>query len=302
MIQIMDKRSEKIQSVTLWGAGVNLLLSAFKMCAGIFGNSAAMVADAVHSLSDLVSDFVVVIFARIAGKGKDKDHDYGHGKYETLATLFVSLLLLVVGAKMIASSVSLIVDCLNGGQMKAPSYIALAAALVSIVSKEILYQWTLRVGRGLNSQAMIANAWHHRTDALSSIGALLGIGGAMLLGGKWAVLDPVVCVVISVVIIVVAVKMAAPALSELTDASLPDDVEQRIIGIISSVENVRNVHGLKTRNCGHYCVMEAHLVVDPEMTVAQAHVITDLAEEKLREAFGPEMQISLHVEPFDPKL
>lgn len=298
----MEERTRTIQTVTLWGAVCNLGLSALKMAAGLLGGSAAMVADAVHSLSDLVSDVVVVVFARIAGKGQDEGHDYGHGKFETLATLAVSLLLLVVGARMAASAVRQIVDVFNGATIAAPGTVALVAALVSIVVKEILYQWTARVGRRILSQVMIANAWHHRSDALSSLGSFVGIGGAILLGGRWTVLDPLVGAVISVVIIVVAVKMALPALSELTDASLPEEVESRISGIIASVEGVRNVHGLKTRHSGHYSIVEAHIVVDPDVSVAHAHGITVEAEDRLREVFGPEMQISLHVEPSEDAL
>ncbi len=293
----LEQRTRTIQAVTIWGAVGNLALSIFKLIAGLLGRSTAMVADAIHSFSDLVSDFVVIIFARIAGKGKDKGHDYGHGKFETLATLVVSLLLLAVGGKMIASSIIRIQTVLGGGTLEMPGFIALIAAAVSIAVKEILYQWTAREGRRISSQAMIANAWHHRSDALSSVGSLIGIGGAMLLGGRWVILDPLAGGIISIVIIIVAVRMAGPALSELTDASLPDETENRISEIISSVEGVRGVHDLKSRRCGSYSIVDAHIVVDPEMTVAAAHDITEVAEDNLRREFGEEMQITIHVEP-----
>ncbi|MBQ0077234.1 MAG: cation transporter [Bacteroidales bacterium] len=294
----MDHRTKTIRKVTLWGAVGNLLLSAFKLVTGIIGNSAAMVADAVHSLSDLVSDVIVLIFTVVAGKGRDKSHDYGHGKFETLATFAVSLILLAVGAKMVASCVSKVHAVLTGGlDVEAPGIIAALAALVSILVKEGLYQWTARVGKKIDSQVMIANAWHHRSDALSSVGSLLGVGGAILLGGKWVILDPLVCGIISIVIIVVAVKMAAPALAELTDASLSEDVEKHIASVIESVDGVQDVHNLKTRRCGHYSVVEAHIVVDPSMSVREAHDITDAAEDRLRAEFGDEIQVTLHIEP-----
>lgn len=293
----LNQRTRTIQTVTIWGAVGNLALSIFKLIAGLLGRSTAMVADAIHSFSDLVSDFVVIVFARIAGKGKDKGHDYGHGKFETLATLVVSLLLLAVGGKMIASSIIRVQTVLGGGTLEMPGLIALIAAVASIAVKEILYQWTAREGRKISSQAMIANAWHHRSDALSSVGSLIGIGGAMLLGGKWVILDPLAGGIISIVIIIVAVRMAGPALSELTDASLPDETENRISEIISSVKGVRGVHDLKSRRCGSYSIVDAHIVVDPEMTVAAAHDITEVAEDNLRKEFGEEMQITLHVEP-----
>ena len=293
----MDYRTRQIQSVTFWGAVCNLALSALKLTAGPVGRSSAMVADAVHSFSDLVSDVVVLVFARISGKGKDKGHDYGHGKFETLATTVVSLLLLVVAARMIALSVGQIRSALAGAPPSAPGVIALVAAVVSIAVKEILYQWTARVGRRLSSSVMVANAWHHRSDALSSIGSLIGIGAAILLGGKWTILDPLVGLVISVVIIVVAVKMSIPALAELTDASLPDDVEQKITEIIDSVPGVSDVHELKTRRCGHYSIAEVHMVVRPDMTILEAHDLTVEAERRLHAAFGDDMQVTIHVEP-----
>ena len=293
----LNQRTRTIQTVTIWGAVGNLALSIFKLIAGLLGRSTAMVADAIHSFSVLVSDFVVIVFARIAGKGKDKGHDYGHGKFETLATLVVSLLLLAVGGKMIASSIIRVQTVLGGGTLEMPGLIALIAAVASIAVKEILYQWTAREGRKISSQAVIANAWHHRSDALSSVGSLIGIGGAMLLGGKWVILDPLAGGIISIVIIIVAVRMAGPALSELTDASLPDEAENRISEIISSVKGVRGVHDLKSRRCGSYSIVDAHIVVDPEMTVAAAHDITEVAEDNLRKEFGEEMQITLHVEP-----
>lgn len=293
----MDYRTRQIQSVTFWGAACNLALSALKLTAGLVGRSSAMVADAVHSFSDLVSDVIVLVFARISGKGKDKGHDYGHGKFETLATTVVSLLLLVVAARMIALSVGQIRSALAGAPPSAPGVIALVAAVVSIAVKEILYQWTARVGRRLSSSVMVANAWHHRSDALSSIGSLIGIGAAILLGGKWTILDPLVGLVISVVIIVVAVKMSIPALAELTDASLPDDVEQKITEIIDSVPGVSDVHELKTRRCGHYSIAEVHMVVRPDMTILEAHDLTVEAERRLHAAFGDDMQVTIHVEP-----
>lgn len=293
----MKDREHTISVVTAWGAGANLLLSFVKLAAGLVGRSSAMVADAVHSFSDLVSDFVVLVMVRVASRGKDKSHDYGHGKFETLATVMVSLLLLVVGARLMAEAVGRIRQVLAGGQLEAPGMIALWAALISIAVKELLYQWTSRVGREVDSQAMVANAWHHRSDALSSVGSALGISGAILLGGRWTVLDPLVCAVISIVIIVVAVKMALPALNELTEASLPDEMEGRIQSLIQNVPGVRDVHDMRTRRSGPDIIIDVHIVVDPEMTVAAAHAITAEAEDAIRAEFGAGTQISIHVEP-----
>lgn len=296
-MNITENREKKIQSVTIWGALANLLLSVGKLIAGFIGHSGAMLADAVHSLSDLVSDFVLLIMVKVASKGVDKGHDYGHGKFETLATAIISLLLIVAGAKLLGGGVENIKAVIEGEPIQSPGKIALWAALISIAVKEILYQWTAAVGKRLNSPAMISNAWHHRTDALSSIASALGIGMAVFFGGKWAILDPLVCCGISIFIVYVAVKMAMPALGELTEASLPEDMQKNILSILSAVEGVRSVHALKTRKIGPGISVECHLVVDPQMSVAEAHGITEAGEAALRKAYGPETQISIHVEP-----
>ena len=293
----MDDRQQQINKVTWWGAAVNLLLTACKIMAGIFGRSAAMVADGVHSLSDLSSDAVVLIFTRISSKAKDRDHEFGHGKFETLATVIISLILIVVGAKLMSNGIKSINACLGGEVLPRPGFIALIAAAVSIVSKEILYQWTAAVGRKTGSTAVMANAWHHRSDALSSIGALLGIGGAIILGDKWTILDPITSCIISIAIIVVAVKMALPSLAELLETSLPEDIEKEIMDIASSVPGVNDIHELKTRRNGMSFIIDAHVVVDPEMTVVEAHDIATNVEEALCGRFGPETQTSIHIEP-----
>lgn len=298
----MNSRTQDIQKITLWGAACNIALTVIKFFAGILGGSAAMVADAVHSASDLISDIIVIVFARISSQGKDKGHDYGHGKFETLATVFVSVLLLVVGVEMIMSSYNQVMSAINGNPLPAPDTIALWAAVVSIAMKEFLYQWTARVGKRLASQAVIANAWHHRTDALSSIGSLAGIGGAIILGGSWTILDPLMGALISIVIIIVAIKIAIPALAELTEASLPEETEQRILAIAGSVEGVESVHDLKTRNCGHYCVFDFHAVIAPDTTILIAHEMTVVIEQRLRAEFGDETLINIHIEPSEESL
>ncbi len=293
----MNEREKEINRVTLCGAVCNLLLSVLKLVAGIVGRSSAMIADAVHSFSDLITDLIVLIMVNVSARGRDRDHDYGHGKYEPLATAAISVILLIVGAEIMAGGIRKIKLILAGGEIETPGLVALVAAILSIAVKEGLYQWNSRVGKRLDSTAMVANAWHHRSDALSSIGSAVGIGGALILGGKWIILDPIVACIISVVIIVVAVKMSYPAIRQLTDASLPDDVEDRIVSIMESVSGVGNVHELKTRRNGPDYIIAAHLVVNPQMTVKEAHDITTEAEIRIKKEFGPKTQVSLHVEP-----
>lgn len=292
-----ENREKAIRRVTVLGAAVNTMLTAIKILAGIFGRSAAMVADGVHSLSDLLSDFVVLVFTHISSKGRDKGHSFGHGKFETLATSLVSLLLIVVGAKMMASGIESIIAVFSGEVLPRPGYIALAAALISIIAKEIIYRMTAKVGEDYGSQVVIANAWHHRSDALSSIGSLLGIGGAIVLGEKWTVLDPIVSCCISVAIIIVALKIGMPALSELLDASLPEAVEAEIVRIAESVDGVMDIHDLKTRKNGVSVIIEAHILVDASLSIVEAHDVSSRVEDALTARFGPETQVSIHVEP-----
>ena len=292
-----DNREQTISRVTVAGAVANTVLAVAKLIAGLLGRSSAMVADAVHSASDLVSDIIVLVMVKISSKGVDKSHDYGHGKFETLASAIIALLLVVVGGKLMAGGVGKISSALRGEVIDTPGEIALWAAVVSIVVKEVLFQWTAHVGRKVNSPVMITNAWHHRTDALSSVASAAGIGAAILFGGKWALLDPLVGCGISIFIFYIAVKMAIPALNELTEASLPEDVERDMVRIIRSVGGVDDVHALKTRSIGPDYFIEAHVVVNPDMSVAKAHDITADAEGLLRARYGQNTQISLHVEP-----
>ena len=292
-------RTSKVTFVTLVGSVVNVILTVLKIIAGIVGRSTAMVADGLHSLSDLLSDIVVIVFVKISSKGRDKNHDYGHGKFETFATLIISLMLIVVAANLMSGGIGKIRLILDGGEVSSPGMIALWAAVASIVLKEILYRYTIIQGKALNSPMMIANAWHHRSDAFSSIGSLLGIAGAIFLGDKFVILDPITGCVISVFIFVMAVKMSVPAIKELLDVSLPDDVEAKIEETAKTIPGVIDLHELKTRREGPGIIMEGHLVLDSEISLKQAHDISKKVEEALRKEFGQETQISLHLEPED---
>lgn len=292
-----SSREKGIYKVTIVGSIVNFLLLVFKFFAGIAGHSAAMLADAVHSLSDFITDIVVIVFVRIAGKPEDKGHDYGHGKYETLATAIIGLLLLCVGFGIFWNGASSIYTFLRGGQLESPGVVALVAALVSIVSKEILYQYTVIQGKKLNSQAVIANAWHHRSDALSSIGTAIGIGGAILLGDHWRVLDPVAAVVVSFFIMKVSVRLLIPCVDELLEKSLPEDVEKEIEQTVLSFPGVSQPHHLRTRRIGNYYAIELHVRMDGKIILEEAHSTATAIENKLKEMFGKGTHVGIHVEP-----
>lgn len=290
-------REKKIFKVTIVGALCNVVLVAFKFVAGIVGNSAAMVADAVHSLSDFVTDVIVLVFVKISNKPHDDEHRYGHGKFETLATVLVGLVLIGVGMKILMAGVKDIYSFFNGEMLDSPGYIALIVALLSIVVKEGLYHYTLRVGKRENSQVVVANAWHHRSDALSSIGVAVGVGGAILLGEKWQVLDSVAAVIVSVFILRSALQIMKPGFDELMEKSLPRDVEKRIEEIILSFDGVSQPHNLRTRRIGNYCAVDVHIRMDGWITLSEAHEKTTEIEGALKEYLGEGAYIYIHMEP-----
>lgn len=290
-------REAGIYRVTLVGSVVNLLLFVFKFVAGILGHSAAMLADAVHSLSDFVTDIIVIVFVRISSKPEDEGHDYGHGKYETLATAIIGLILLFVGFGILWNGATSIWDFWQGGELKEPGMLALWAALVSILFKELLYQYTVLKGRRLNSQAVVANAWHHRSDALSSIGTAVGIGGAILLGEQWLILDPLAAVVVSLFIMKVAIQLLVPCVEELLEKSLPAEVEEKIKQEILAFPGVTSPHHLRTRRIGSSYAIEVHIRMDGQITLEEAHHTATAIENRLKSEFGSRTYINIHVEP-----
>ena len=295
-------RKRELMRITFVGSVGNLILLLFKFVAGIWGHSSAMLADAVHSLSDFVTDVVVIVFVNISSKPKDAGHDYGHGKYETLATSIIGLALLVVGVSLFWDSLHKVFDYwVLGEPLESPGWIALMAALVSILIKELLFQITYRVGKRQNSQAVIANAWHHRSDALSSIGTTLGIGGAILLGPDWHVLDPLAAMVVSVFIVKVSLELMIPAINDLLEQSLPKEVENEILSIISENPKVKEPHNLRTRRIGNDFAIEVHIRVDGDMSVREAHALIKEIERKLYQKYGNTTHVVIHVEPFRPK-
>ena len=292
-----DRRTKQIYRVTLLGMFVNIALFAFKLVAGIVGRSGAMIADAVHSASDFATDIVVLAFVRISSKPRDDDHKWGHGKYETLASLIIGVALFAVGVDIFMDSALKIKAVTDGEVLPRPGIIAIVAAAVSIVAKELLYQYTARKGRTLESPSVVANAWHHRSDALSSIGALLGIGAAYLLGEKWRIADPIAAIVVAALIIKVAIDLCSTALAELLEKSLPRATEEEIISIISATPNVYKPHNLRTRRIGSNIAVEVHIRVDGAMTVQDSHEISREIEHSLRARFGEQTAVAIHIEP-----
>jgi len=293
----MQTRSKEIYKVTLVGSAVNVVLLLFKFVAGIMGHSAAMIADAVHSLSDFVTDVIVLAFVHISVKPQDKSHDYGHGKYETLALTCIGMALLVVAVGILYSGLGMIIQWLQGASLEAPGMLALWAALLSIVLKEAIYRYSMVVARRLNSQAVEANAWHHRSDALSSAGTAVGIGGAILLGQRWTVLDPIASCVVGLFIVKVAVDLLRNGLGDLMERSLPEAFEEEILQLVASLPNLVEPHDLRTRRIGNHYAIELHILMDGNIPLWQAHDKATEVEELLKQHYGPETHVAVHVEP-----
>ena len=291
------ERVKEIAKVTLKGSIVNLLLVCVKVAAGVAGHSAAMVSDAVHSLSDLLTDFVVLAFVSASGRPKDASHDYGHGKFETMASLLIGIFLAAAAIGIVVSGAVKLSSWLQGEDIPAPGRMALWAALLSIAAKELLFRYTDAKGRKLDSPALRANAWHHRSDALSSIGAAIGIAGALLLGDRWTVLDPLASIVIGAMLVKVAWDLLGPSFGELTDSSLPAETEQEIIGMIRDIPGIFEPHNLRTRRIGRLIAAEVHIRLDGNQSLSEAHEKASEVERRFKERFGRESHIIVHMEP-----
>ena len=292
-----QSEKQKIYTTTIIGSIANFLLVLLKFIAGFVGNSAAMIADAVHSLSDFVTDVIVIVFVRFAHKPKDELYAYGYGKYETLATAIIGVLLFIVGSGILWDGGWKIYHYFADGTLPEPHIIAFYMALVSIAVKELLYRYTAAVGRAVRSQVVVANAWHHRSDALSSIGTAVGIGGAIFFGDGFEILDPVAAIVVSFFIMKVAIQLIIPSLGELLEKSLPEEVQEQIRQIILSYPGVSEPHHLRTRRIGNTYAIDVHLRMDGDMPLRIAHDHVSAIERKIRAAFGMQTHISIHLEP-----
>lgn len=292
-----NQRFKKTRRVTWIGLFWNVVLTILKYIIGIIAHSNALIADAIHSLSDFASDVGVLIGLKIASKPVDYDHNYGHGKFETLATMIVGITLFIVGIGIFWSSISNIYGFFHGELITRPGKIALIALIASILVKEGLYQYTVRSGKSLHSQVLIANAWHHRSDAFSSIAALIGVSGAIFLGEKWVILDPIAAVIVSILVIKVACQTTYNSFNELMEVSLSKERQKEILALVSEIPGVNIPHNLKTRQIGNSVAIDMHIKVDKNLSIVEAHDISSRVEDKLKDSFGEDSFISIHVEP-----
>ena len=287
----------RIYAVTMRGVIVNTVLMLFKFTAAILGHSAAMLADAAHSLSDLITDFIVLLFVKLGRAPKDATHDYGRGKYGTLAALAVGVLIGILALWLCHHGVSLAVRAIRGEVLERPGLIALIAALVSIVVKEWLYRYTRPVAEQTGSRVLLGNAWHHRSDALSSVGTFIGIAVAMFCGMKWRIVDPITSVVVSVFIMRISWLLLCDSVRDLLEHSLPDQVESEISSLAASEPEVTEVKQVLTRRVGQTTAIELQVSMPSHLSVADAHRHALSIESQLKERFGASTHVGVYIVP-----
>lgn len=295
--QLDNHRNRQEKRCALVGMTCDVGLSALKILTGIFGHSTAILADGIHSISDTVTDALVYAMVRLSGKGVDQRYRYGRGKYETLAAFLVSIILVVVALGLMTGALKDVWMALHGGTLERPYNIALIVGIIAVVVKEGLYHYTRIRGRQTGSSALKAYAWHHRADALSTAATLLGVAGAMFLGERWRVLDPLAAIAVSVLILVLAYRLGRPAVEELLEVSLPQEDQDRIAAIVNGTPGVKAFHNLRTRRNGSLNVIDMHIKVDGSLSVNDSHDITRAIEHQLSDALG-EVMTNIHVEPY----
>jgi len=295
----MNKKQRIYQALWVTKVGIiaNTALVLIKFVAGFWGRSSALIADAVHSLSDFASDIMVIAGLKLGHRPADRTHHYGHGKFETLSAVFLGFLLILTAAGLFISGLDKIIEVIKGTIPEKPGWIAVIAAFLSILVKESLYRYTVKIGKKIDSQAVIANAIHHRSDALSSIGAMIGVAGAILLGPDFRILDPIASMVVSFFIVKVSISIVKNSLNELLEASLDENTEKEILEIICRGAGVINPHNLRTRKIGNNIAVDIHIEVESNLNIKAAHDIALGVENRLKEKYGPGTVISVHTDP-----
>ncbi len=288
---LLREREGRIRSITLWGIVANIFLMAVKIFSGVLIRSSALIADGFHSLSDLATDFVVLAGTRVSNRPPDEAHPYGHKRFETLATQVVGLILLAVGFGFVWKAGASIYS----GEMNFPGGIVLVVAGISVVAKEILFVLTRKISRETHSTALYANAWHHRSDSLSSLAVLIG-GVAGLLG--WGYADNVATIVVGLMIAGVAGRILYEGLIEITEHSADKESIETISQILSEELDVLDWHALRTRRVGGELFVDLHLLVDPELSVRNSHVICERVEKKIDRELRKPVNVLIHIEPY----
>lgn len=294
---MVNETVNTIRKVTIVGIWINAILVVLKLYFGYSGDSDALVADGYHSMSDFVTDFIVIAFVAASYKKADAEHPYGHGKFETIATVLIGLILLGVGMLIGYEGCTTLIGAMNGATLPQPDTLTLYIALTSIVLKEFCYRYTLQYGKRLDSPALMANAWHHRSDAISSVAAFAGVSFAIFMGEQWRIMDPIASVIIAVMICMSAIKIARPSVNELLEASIPEASIKRMKEVIDTVPGVLRVHNLRSRKNGHSCIVDVNIHVNPDITVREGHAIATEVERRLEQEFGNDIITYVHIEP-----
>lgn len=286
-----------IRRVVKIGCAVNALLMALKLTAGYLGHSDALVADGFHSLNDVAADLIMLVFIGISYRAADARFAYGYGKFETFSSFLMSTLLIVISVMIGAEAVESIVGYARGETLPQPDIWTFVVVLFCMACKEGLFRFYSHAGRKADSKALVANAWHHRSDAMSSGGTLVGIAGAMFLGDRWRILDPLAAIVVSLFIIKSGYDIMRPCIGELLEASLPEEEEREIEALVRAVPGIEDVHNLRTRRIGNGIAVDLHARADGRLSLAEAHDKATEAENAVRRRFGPNSIINIHMEP-----
>ena len=291
----MMSPERRITHLSIW---INIVLTGLKLVAGIFGRSQALIADAVHSLSDFATDIAVLVGLRFTSKPVDKDHAYGHGKYETIVAAIIGVALAYVGLRIAGSAIQRIFHATHGDPLTTPSTFAFWAAVVSIVVKEWLYRATMKVARATGNASLVANAWHHRSDAFSSIATAAGVGAAAFLGHDWLILDPIAALFVSIFLFKIAWQIVREQVGGLTDQSLAPELCEEILAMARGIPGITEPHNLRTRMVGRFPVIDLHIRLRADLPLREAHDLATALEKALQNRFGKETIANLHLEPY----
>ena len=289
----IEQRKKETSRITLWGVAVNMFLAVIKTTGGIMGQSQALLADGIHSLSDLASDAMVLVAAKHAGEDADEDHPYGHGRYETLATVALGIILMGVAAGIAYDA---ILRLENPEDIAIPAPFTLIIAMISILSNEALYHATRAVAQKIRSPLLEANAWHHRSDAVSSIVVLLGIGATFI---GYPLVDAIAAIIVALMIGKIGLDLSRQSVQELVDTALEPEMVEQIKNTILDIDDVRELHLLRSRRMGHNALVDVHIQVSPKLSVSEGHHISESVETALKDKFDEVNDVTVHIDPED---
>lgn len=285
----------QVTHLSIW---INVGLTSIKLAAGVFGRSQALIADAVHSLSDFATDIAVLVGLRFTSKPVDKDHAYGHGKYETIVAAIIGLALAYVALRIAGSAIHRIFDALHGAPIPHPSAFAFWTAFASYFIKEWLYRATMKIAHATGNSSLVANAWHHRSDAFSALASSVGVGAAAFLGHDWLILDPIAALFVSLFLIHVSWQIVREQFGGLTDQSLAPATCEEILALARGIPGIVEPHKLRTRMVGHVPVIDLHIRLRADLPLSEAHDVATALERALQQRFGKETIANLHLEPY----